>query len=580
MTSKKQEEKINPDVLRHSASHIMAQAVKEIFADVKLAIGPSIENGFYYDFDKKEPFTPEDLDKIADKMKDIIKADQPFERIEMSKPEARKFLEERNEIYKIELLDEIPDDKVSFYKDGDFVDLCRGPHIGSTGQLKHFKLLSVAGAYWRGDEKKPMLQRIYGTAFLTKDDLAKYLFVLEEAKKRDHRKLGKELDLFSIHNEAGAGLVFWHPKGATIRRVIEDFYKDEHVARGYQFLHIPHVSRLDLWKTSGHWDFYREYMYSPMDIDGQDYIIKPMNCPGHILVYKTKKHSYRELPLRLAEFGTVYRYEKGGVLHGLMRVRGFTQDDAHIFCRPDQLEEELKKLIDLVLFILRTFGFKDFDVYLSTRPEKYVGTLENWDKAQGALKSALEKSNLAYQVDPGEGVFYGPKVDIKIKDCLGRAWQCSTIQVDFNLPERFGVTYTGDDDKEHQAIMIHRALMGSLERFFGVLIEHYGGAFPTWLAPVQVMVMTITDNQIAYAESVKEQLTKAKIRVETDLRNEKIGLKIREAQLQKIPYMIIIGAKEMEAQVLSVRHRTKGDIGSVKVEDFIKNLSGEIYSHS
>lgn len=576
MTKKKQKENINPDTLRHSASHIMAQAVREIFPEVKLGIGPAIENGFYYDFDKKEPFTPDDLDKITGRMEKIIEADLPFERIEMSKKDALKLLEDNSETYKIELLKEIPEEKVSFYKDGDFIDLCRGPHIKSTTQVKHFKLLSVAGAYWRGDEKRPMLQRIYGAAFLTKEELDKYLYVLEESKKRDHRKLGKELDLFSIHNEAGAGLVFWHPKGATIRRIIEDFYEEEHLSRGYQFLNIPHVSKLDLWKTSGHWDFYRDYIYSPMDIDGQDYIIKPMNCPGHILVYKTKKRSYRDLPLRWAEFGTVYRYEKGGVLHGLMRVRGFTQDDAHIFCRPDQLENELKTLIDLVLFILQTFGFDDFDVYLSTRPEKYVGTLDNWEKAQEALKNALEESKLKYAIDPGEGVFYGPKVDIKIKDCLGRAWQCSTIQVDFNLPERFSVNYTGKDDNEHQVIMIHRALMGSLERFFGVLIEHYGGAFPLWLAPVQVMVMTITDSQTPYAESVKSQLLKAKIRVEEDFRNEKIGFKIREAQLQKIPYMVIIGAKEVETRTLSVRKRTEGDVGSVKTEDFISNLLEEI----
>ncbi len=578
--SEKKKENINLETLRHSCAHIMAQAVKELFSDVKLAIGPAIENGFYYDFDKKEPFSSEDLDKITSKMEDIIKADLPFERIEMSKEEALNFLNDNSELYKIELLKEISDEKVSFYKSDNFIDLCRGPHIGSTSEVKYFKLLNVAGAYWRGDEKRQMLQRIYGTAFLSKDELDNYLYVLEEAKKRDHRKLGKELDLFSIHDEAGAGLVFWHPKGSIIRRAIEDFYKDEHLNRGYQFLNIPHIAKVDLWKTSGHWDFYREYMYAPMKIEEQDYIVKPMNCPGHILIYKTKKWSYRELPLRWAEFGTVYRYEKSGVLHGLMRVRGFTQDDAHIFCRPDQLEDELSVLIESVVFILRTFGFEDFDVYLSTQPEKYVGTQENWNKAQDALKQALEKANLNYQIDPGAGVFYGPKVDIKIKDCLGRAWQCSTIQVDFNLPERFNVVYTGEDDKEHQSIMIHRALMGSLERFFGVLIEHYGGAFPLWLAPVQVLVMTITEKQISYAESIKNQLLKKKIRVNQDLRNEKIGLKIREAQMQKIPYMVIIGDKEIQNKTISIRKRTDGDLGSMVVEDFISNLLEEINKKS
>ena len=574
--SKKEKEEFSIEILRHSCSHIMAHAVKELFGDVKLGIGPAIENGFYYDFHKKEPFTPEDLDKIAKKMKHIIKSNLPFERIEMDKKEAIKSLEDNNESYKVELLKEIPDEKVSFYKEGDFIDLCRGPHITSTGQVKYFKLLSIAGAYWRGDEKRPMLQRIYGTAFGSKEELDNYLYILEESKKRDHRKLGKELDLFSIHNEAGAGLVFWHPKGSVIRNVIEDFYKYEHAKRGYQFVNIPHVSRLDLWKTSGHWEFYREYIYSPMDIDGQEYIIKPMNCPGHILIYNNKKHSYRELPIRWAEFGTVYRYEKSGVLHGLMRVRGFTQDDAHIFCRPEELEDELTALIEMVLFILRTFGFKDFDVYLSTRPEKYVGSLQNWKKAEDALKKALEKSKLAYKIDPGEGVFYGPKVDIKIKDCLGRAWQCSTIQVDFNLPERFNVTYIGEDNAEHEVIMIHRALMGSLERFFGVLIEHYGGAFPVWLAPVQAMVMTITDKQKSYAQSVKKKLFDADIRVEEDFRNEKIGLKIREAQLQKIPYMLVIGGREAENKTVAVRKRSGEDMGAISIDDFIGTILQEI----
>ncbi len=564
-------------ILRHSCSHIMADAVKQLFGDVKLAIGPSIEDGFYYDFLKKEPFTPEDLDNISRKMKEIINSDLPFKQYNKSRKEAIKYFEERNEKFKIEIIDDLPDEMLSFYQHGDFVDLCKGPHVKYTNEVEHFKLLSVAGAYWRGDEKRDKLQRIYGTAFSTKEELDEHIEHFEEAKKRDHRKLGKDLDLFSIHQEeAGPGLIYWHPKGALIRKLIIDFNQDELLKAGYQLVSIPHVAKVDLWKTSGHWDFYRENMYSPMEVEGSDYIVKPMNCPGHILIYKTQIRSYRDMPIRFAEFGTVYRYERSGVLHGLMRVRGFTQDDAHIFCRPEELEDELRKLFNFVLYILKTFGFDSYEVYLSTRPEKYVGSLDIWDRATDALKDALNKSGLDYEVAEGEGVFYGPKVDIKIKDSLGRAWQCSTIQVDFNLPERFDVTYIGEDGKEHQAIMIHRALMGSLERFFGVLIEHYGGAFPVWLAPVQARVLPITDKQNEYALKVAEALSDAGVRVEAKLENEKLSYKIRQAQLVKIPYMLIIGKKELESGTVTVRKRSGEDLGALKIEEFLGMITEQI----
>ena len=574
----KRNEKIEKDLeaLRHSCSHIMAQAVTELFPGVKLAIGPPIADGFYYDFDKKEPFTPQDLEKITEKMKEIIKKNYPFVRSEKSREEALKFFGDRREKYKVELIQDLDDEKVTIYEQGGFTDLCRGPHVKSTDEVKYFKLLSVAGAYWRGDEKRESLQRIYGTTFFTQEELDKYLYLLEEAKKRDHRKLGVELDLFSMHERAGAGLIYWHPKGSRIRKVIEDFWEDEHLKNGYELVDIPHIARIDLWQTSGHVDFYQEYMYSPMDIEGQKYIIKPMNCPGHILIYKTKVRSYRDLPIRWAELGTVYRYERSGVLHGLMRVRGFTQDDAHIFCRPEQLEDEIVGVIKFVLFMLRTFGFSDYDVALSTRPEKYVGTPESWEKAESALKKALEKVKLAYVVNPGEGVFYGPKIDIKIKDSLGRAWQCSTIQVDFNLPERFDITFIDISGQRRRPIMIHRALLGSLERFFGVLIEHYGGAFPVWLAPVQATVLTITDLQKEYGQKVYNRLKEKSIRVKANFANEKIDKKIRNAQLQKIPYMLIIGKREVESETVAVRRRDQKDLGPVKVNQFIEDISEEI----
>ena len=564
------------ETYRHSASHIMAEAVKELFPEAKLAIGPAIEDGFYYDFDVEKPFTPADMEKIEKRMQEIIKRNAPFVREEISKKDAIKLFESKGELYKIELINELNDETISIYGQGGFVDLCRGPHVPSTGRIKAFKLLSSAGAYWRGSEKNKMLQRIYGSAFLTKEELDNYLKKLEEIKRRDHRRLGKELDLFSINDEAGGGLILWHPKGAVIRKTIEDFWRNEHYKNGYELVYSPHMARLDIWRTSGHWDFYRENMYSPMTVEDIEYEIKPMNCPFHIMIYKSHKRSYRELPMRLAELGTVYRYERSGVLHGLMRVRGFTQDDAHIFCRPDQLEDEILKTLDFTLYILKTFGFSEYDIYLSTRPEKHVGSPENWEKATNALRLALENKGLKYEIDPGEGVFYGPKIDLKIKDVLGRAWQCTTIQVDFNLPERFDVTYTAEDNKPHQAIMIHRALMGSLERFFGVLIEHYAGAFPVWLSPVQAVIMTITDSQIEYAKGIVELLKKEGIRTESDFRGEKIGFKIREAQLMKTPYMLIIGDKEVKAGAVAVRTRKGEDLGQIKAEDFLARIKKEI----
>lgn len=564
------------EVYSHSTSHLMAQAVKRLFPGVRLAIGPAIDEGFYYDFAYERPFTPEDLLKIEDTMKEITKADLPIVRRDLPREEAVAFFQKKGENYKVEIIQEISDPEVSLYEQGEFVDLCEGPHLPSTGKIGPFKLLTSAGAYWRGSEKNPMLQRIYGVSFPTQDELDAHLARLAEMKKRDHRKLGRELDLFSIHEEIGPGLVLWHPRGARIRRVIEDFWRQEHDQRGYDLVFTPHLARLDLWKRSGHLDFYKEYMFSPVRVEEANYQIKPMNCPFHILIYKSHLRSYRDLPIRLAEIGTVYRYERSGVLHGLLRVRGFTQDDAHIFCRPDQLEEEVLQVLDFTLFLSDTFGFYEHDIYLSTRPEKAVGALSDWERATQALESALKTKDLKYQVDPGEGVFYGPKIDIKIKDTLGRAWQCATLQVDFNLPQRFSISYVGEDGREHQPIMIHRALMGSLERFLGVLIEQYAGAFPTWLAPIQVEVIPITQQQHEYAQQITRQLREQGIRVETDLRNEKMGLKIREAQLAKIPYMLITGDKEVKARTVSVRRRSEGDTGERSLADFITTIQEEI----
>lgn len=564
------------EIYRHSTSHIMAHAIKDLFPDAKLAIGPATEDGFYYDIDRETPFTSEDLEKIEKRMKEIIRKNSPFIRKDIAKTEAIELFKKMGEDYKVELLQEILDDSVSIYEEGGFIDLCRGPHLTKTGKVKAFKLLSIAGAYWRGDEKNKMLQRIYGTAFDSKDDLNSYLNFLEEVKKRDHRKLGRELDLFSLSDEIGPGLILWHPNGAIIRKIIEDFWRNEHLKADYKILYTPHIAKLNLWQRSGHWDFYRENMYSPMEIDEVAYELKPMNCPFHINVYKSSLRSYRDLPIRYAELGTVYRYERSGVLHGLLRVRGFTQDDAHIFCREDQIEDEILNILDFVLFILRTFGFNSYDVYLSTRPEKYVGTLENWDRATNALKQALEKKGLSYQIDAGEGVFYGPKIDIKIKDSLNRSWQCSTIQIDFNNPERFDVTYRGSDGKDHRPIMIHRALMGSLERFFGILIEHYAGAFPLWLSPVQVAVLTIAERHGDYAKQVYTDLKKSDIRAEINLENEKIGYKIRGATVRKIPYLVIIGDKEVAEGKITVRKRSGENIGPFTVEQFIEIIMEEV----
>ncbi|MBI4689674.1 MAG: threonine--tRNA ligase [Nitrospirae bacterium] len=564
------------EIYRHSTSHIMAHAVKEMFPEAKLAIGPATDEGFYYDFDIDRPFMPEDIAAIEKKMAGIIKKNNAFVRKTLHKKDAIQLFKKKGEVYKVELLEDIPDEEVTIYEENGFVDLCRGPHVPSTGAIKAFKLLSIAGAYWRGSEKNKMLQRIYGTAFSNEKDLKDYLDFLEEVKKRDHRKLGRELDLFSVSEEIGPGLILWHPDGALIRKTIEDFWRDEHLKADYKLLYSPHIAKLNLWQKSGHLDFYRENMYSPMEIEGIEYELKPMNCPFHISVYKSSLRSYREFPIRYAELGTVYRYERSGVLHGLLRVRGFTQDDAHIFCREDQIEDEILNILDFTLFILKTFGFESYDIYLSTQPEKYVGTSENWERATAALKQALDKKGLSYRIDPGEGVFYGPKIDIKIKDSLNRSWQCSTIQVDFNNPERFDITYRGSDGKDHKPIMIHRALMGSLERFFGVLIEHYAGIFPLWLAPVQVEILTIADRHSDYAIKAAEILKAEGIRVRVNIENEKIGHKIREATIRKVPYSVIIGDKEIAENRLTVRKRSGENIGPFTIEEFFKVIKKEV----
>ena len=576
LTPIKKDSETGLEILRHSTAHIMAQAVRDLFgSDVKIAIGPAIENGFYYDFLREEPFSPEDFDQIEQRMLEISSAAQPFSRKQMSRQEAIELFKEQGEKYKVELLEELEDETVSIYQQGDFVDMCRGPHIPDTSWSKDFKLLRVAGAYWRGDENNDVLQRIYGTVFFDKKALKKHLNDLEEAKKRDHRRLGKALQLFTVNDQIGPGLILWQPKGAQLRRLIEDYWKDEHYRHGYELLYTPHIARQDLWQTSGHLDFYSENMYASMEIDDVKYQLKPMNCPFHIGVYKADKRSYREFPIRWAELGTVYRYERAGALHGLLRVRGFTQDDAHIFCREDQLDEEIYNILDLNLHILKTFGFKEYDVYLSTRPEKSVGSDDIWEKSTEALKLALEKKGLGFEFDPGEGVFYGPKIDIKIKDQLGRSWQCSTIQVDFNLPDRFDMTYTGSDNQDHRPIMIHRALMGSLERFVGVLIEHYAGVFPLWFAPVQARILNITDDQAEYSDMVYRQLRKSGLRVEKDVRNEKLNYKIREAQMEKIPYMLIVGEKEKENGTVTVRLRDGKNLPPMSIEEFAEKVLDE-----
>lgn len=559
----------------HSTSHVMAQAVQDLFPDAKLDIGPSIKEGFYYDFDVQDPFGPEDLNKIEERMKEIVRKDHTFIRREVSKEEAEELFKQRGERYKAARLSEMEGDSVTLYRQDDFVDLCRGPHVPSTGVLKNFKLLSTAGAYWKGSEVNPMLQRIYGISFPKKEELDQYLKRIEELKRRDHRVLGRELELFSISEEIGPGLVLWHPKGAQIRKVIEDYWVEEHQRHGYQLIYTPHVARLHLWEKSGHTGFYQENMYSTMQVEDEEYQLKPMNCPFHILIYKSKLRSYRDLPLRLAELGACYRYERSGVLQGLFRVRGFTMDDAHIFCKREQLEDEVRKLLDFSLSMLKTLGFERYQIFLSTRPDKSIGEEEDWEKAQGALKLALEKQNLEFEVDRGGGAFYGPKIDLKIRDVMGRPHQCTTIQFDFNIPERFDLTFVDSDGNHHRPIMIHRALLGSLERFFGVLIEHYGGAFPLWLSPVQIRVMPITDEQKAYGVQIESRLKAEGFRVELDDRNEKVNYKIREAEKEKIPYMFIVGKKEVHDKNVSVRRHKQGDLGRFDLDLIIQKLREE-----
>jgi threonyl-tRNA synthetase len=593
-------------VLRHSAAHLMAAAVQSLFPEAKFAIGPAIEDGFYYDMDLPRPLVPEDLPVIETKMRELAGQRLAYDRREMSLDQALTWAREAHQDYKVEILETIRDHgtsrpesrepraettssnlaelegeaasgtgTVSFYQTGTFLDLCRGPHVPDTSWLTAFRLTHIAGAYWRGDERRPMLQRIYGTAFATQEALEQHLYRLEEARRRDHRRLGKELDLFSVADEVGGGLILWHPKGGMVRKLIEDFWRDEHLRNGYDIVYSPHVGRAKLWQTSGHLDFYQEMMYPRMEGDGQDYYVKPMNCPFHIMIYQSKVRSYRDLPLRFAELGTVYRFERAGVLHGLLRVRGFTQDDAHIFCTPEQMEEEIARAVQFSLFFLRTFGFEDYEVYVATRPEKFVGDAAAWDRATEALKRAAERAGQTYAVDPGGGAFYGPKIDIKVKDALGRPWQCTTVQFDFNLPERFDLTYVGEDNRPHRPYMVHRALLGSMERFLGVLIEHYGGAFPAWLAPVQVRVLPVADRHHAYASTVAERLRVEGLRAEVDGRNEKIGLKVREAEVQKIPYVLVVGDKESAAGTVSVRLRGGRDRGVMPLADFVASLAPE-----
>jgi len=564
------------EMMRHSASHVMAEAVLSLFPEAKFGIGPAIEDGFYYDFELPRPLTVEDLPALELKMKEIVAANLPFAGEEKTVKEALKLF--AGQKYKVELIKDLGGDKVTIYSQGGFTDLCRGPHIKTTGEIKAFKLTSVAGAYWRGDEKRPMLQRIYGVAFAKQADLDDYLKRIAEAAKRDHRKLGKELDLFSLHEEAGPGLVYWHPKGAMVRQLIEDFWKAEHRRRGYDIVYSPHIAKVHLWETSGHWNFYRENMYSPMEIDEIQYVLKPMNCPFHILMYKTQLRSYRNLPMRYAELGTVYRYERSGVLHGLARVRGFTQDDAHIFCRPDQIEAEVKDVVELARFMMHSFGFTEYEMMLSTRPEKAVGSEDSWDMATAALRNVLENLKIKYHVDPGEGVFYGPKIDVKLKDAIGRLWQGPTIQVDFQMPERFDVNYVGEDGQEHRTVMIHRTVLGSMERFFACLTEHYAGAFPVWLAPVQAVVIPIADRHNAYAAELFEQMRARDMRAHLDDRSERMNLKIRDAQLNKLPYMLIVGDKEVENGMVSVRLRNGEDLGSLKVSDLIERVESLVKS--
>jgi threonyl-tRNA synthetase len=564
------------DILRHSTAHVMAKAVQRLYPGSLLAIGPPIENGFYYDIDMAgKQLSTDDFPAIEAEMAKIIAADEPFVRREVTREQALAENRSRGEKYKVEILESLPEGEVtSFYDTGaDWTDLCRGPHVPTTSHIKAFKLLSVAGAYWRGDEKRPMLQRIYGTSWESQADLDAYLERLEEARRRDHRRVGRELDLFS--EEVGPGLILWHPKGAIVRVEAEDFTRRTLLANGYNWVFTPHIGRADLWETSGHLGFYKENMYAPMDIDGDEYYAKPMNCPFHIEIFRSQIRSYRDLPLRYAEYGAVYRYERSGVLHGLTRVRGFTQDDAHIFCRPDQIEEELKENLALSLYILRTFGLTDFKAFLSTRPEKYVGDPADWERATEALRLALEASGLPYEVDEGGGAFYGPKIDLKVHDALGREWQLSTVQFDFNEPERFNLSYIGDDGAQHRLYMVHRALLGSMERFFGVLVEHYAGAFPLWLAPVQVLAIPIADRHLEYAGEVAAELKKVGIRVEVDSRRERMQNKIRQAEQQRVPYILVMGDRDVQGGTVSVRERGAGDLGPMERSAFVAQVRQE-----
>ncbi|NCC92736.1 MAG: threonine--tRNA ligase [Opitutae bacterium] len=564
------------ETMRHSAAHVMASAVQRLWPDALFDIGPDTEDGFYYDFDLKHRLTEEDFPAIEAEMAKIVAEDLPFVREEKTREEVWELMKGRGQTYKLERLADIPEgETISLYHTGDFTDLCRGPHVKSTGAIKAFKLQSVAGAYFRGDEKNQMMQRLYGTAFLSQADLDAHLKMLEEAKLRDHRVLGRDLDLFSIQESVGPGLVHWHPKGARIRATIEEFWRREHFRAGYEMLYTPHIGRAGLWETSGHLGFYAENMYAPMEIDEQRYYIKPMNCPFHIQIYKNRKRSYRELPLRWAELGTVYRYERAGVLHGLMRVRGFTQDDAHIYCTEEQVEQEVRDCVRFAIAMWRAFGFEDITAYLATRPEKAVGEPARWDVAQRSLQAALDAEGIAYEMDEGGGAFYGPKIDLKTRDAIGRQWQMSTVQFDFNLPDRFDMTYTGADGQDHRPYMVHRALLGSLERFFGILVEHYAGAFPLWLAPVQAVLIPVTDKQTAAAEEVAAKLRAKDFRVQVDGRPEKMGAKIRDAQLQKIPYMLVMGGREIENGTVSVRSRVAGDEGAMPLEAFIEKLDAE-----
>ena len=592
MMSQKQERYEESDLyrIRHSAAHVMAQAVLEMFPDGEYTIGPPIEDGFYYDFDLSRPLTPEDLQVIEKRMREIISGDFSFEKRVLTAEEAREVFEDQS--YKLELIDglegggydeygEALEEKpeISIYTHDSFIDLCRGPHVEATGQINPdaVKLLNVAGAYWRGDESKTMLQRIYGTAWQTASELEEYMWKLEEAKKRDHRRLGRELDLFSVNEDVGPGLILWHPKGGMVRKIVEDYCREEHEKGGYEFVYSPHIGKANLWETSGHLDWYEEYMYAPLDIEGQQYYLKPMNCPFHVQIFKSRLRSYRDLPQRYAEWGTVYRYERSGVLHGLMRVRGFTQDDAHLFCRPDQMPEEIDRVLQFSLNILRAFGFQDFQAYLSTRnPNKAAGAAEDWLAPTEALRQSLERAEVPYQVDEGEATFYGPKIDLKVKDALGREWQLTTIQFDFTLPERFDLTYVGEDGQEHRPYMIHRALLGSMERFMGVLIEHYCGAFPVWLAPTQAILIPIADRHSDYAEEVANRMKATGMRVEVDNRRERMNAKIRDAQMQKIPYMLVVGDREAESGSVSVRLRSEENLGAMAVDQFLARAQEDI----